>query len=381
MPFEERSIMSQREEMCRLAVQEGANRRQLSERYGISPPVLYKWLHRFEVAGVAGLGDLSRRPHTSPERTEEAVEAAVLAVRDQHPAWGGRKIQRVLAREGLAAPAASTITAILKRHGRIDPAASEAATPFTRFEHDAPNRMWQMDYKGHFAIDSGRCHPLTVLDDHSRFALCLAACPNQTGATVTDRLTATFRRYGLPEAMVMDNGSPWGDGPGSPWTPLTVWLLQLGIRVAHGRPYHPQTQGKDERFHRTLKAELISTRRFRDLAECQQSFDAWRHVYNAKRPHQALAMAVPADRYRPSTRSFPERLGPPEYAPGDIVRKVQHGGFISFKGRAIRLCKAFHGHALALRPTNTDGVWDACFGAHRVAQVDLRHPVLSDQHV
>jgi transposase InsO family protein len=354
MPFREVSVMLQREEFVRLASQAGSNVTELCGRYGISRKTGYKWLgRRAALDDVGWSADQSRRPHGSPHRTAAAVEALVLAVRDTHPAWGGRKIQRVLQRAGQAAPSASTITAILARHGRIDAAAGRA--PFLRFEHAAPNRLWQMDFKGHFAIDTGRCHPLTVLDDHSRFALCLSACPDETGVRVKDRLCAAFRRYGLPEAMVMDNGSPWGDGPGSPWTPLTVWLLQLGIRVAHGRPYHPQTQGKDERFHRR--------------------FDDWRHVYNTVRPHQAIAMAVPADRYRISPVRFPERIDPPDYAPGEIVRKVQHGGLISFKGRQIRLCKAFRGHAVALRPTDIDGLWNACFGVHRIAQVDLRDPL------
>ena len=375
MPFSEVSVMSQREEFARLASQAGANIAELCRRYGISRKTGYKWLGRFDVGKVGWSGDASRRPHHSPERTQPAVEAAVLAVRDLHPTWGGRKIRRVLERSGTSSPAASTITAILARHSRIDPAASLSATPFQRFEHAAPNQLWQMDFKGHFATDAGRCHPLTVLDDHSRFSLCLAACPNETGITVKDRLTATFRRYGLPEAMVMDNGAPWGDGPGSPWTPLTVWLLQLGIRVAHGRPYHPQTQGKDERFHRTLKAEVLAYRHFRDLADCQGRFDSWRAIYNTFRPHQAIGLAVPADRYCMSQRPFPERLQPPQYASTEIIRKVQHGGFISFKGHQVRLCKAFRGHSIALRPTDRDGVWQACLGAYRIAQVDLRDPL------
>jgi len=321
------------------------------------------------------MADRSRRPHTSPGQTAQVLEAAVVAVRRAHPAWGGRKIRHVLISDGLTAPSTSTITAILRRHGLLDEATSSQHHPFVRFERASPNELWQMDFKGHFAIDAGRCHPLTVLDDHSRFSVCLSACANETAVTVRERLTTAFRLYGLPEAMVMDNGSPWGDGPGSPWTPLTVWFLQLGIRVAHGRPYHPQTQGKDERFHRSFKAEVLTCSRFRDLAQCQQSFDRWRHIYNNRRPHEALGMAVPADRYQASCRSFPDHLEPPEYASTEIVRKVQNGGLIHFRGREIRLCKAFKGHNLALRPTVEDGVWDACFGPHRIAQVDLRNPV------
>jgi transposase InsO family protein len=374
MPFLERSIMVQREEFVRLASQPDCNHAELCRRYGISRRTGYKWLERYRSVerDAFWMADRSRRPHSSPERTSLAMEAKVLAVRDAHPAWGGRKIRRVLARDGVAPPAVSTITGILARHGCIDPAASRQSAAFRRFEHEAPNRLWQMDFKGHFAIDDGRCHPLTVLDDHSRFSLCLAACANERGVTVRQRLTAAFRRYGLPEAMVMDNGAPWGDGPGSPWTPLTVWMLQLGIRVAHGRPYHPQTQGKDERFHRTLKAEVLDGRRFRDLQECQRRFDDWRHLYNTYRPHQAIGMEVPADRYRASLRSFPTRLDPPSYATGEVVRKVQEGGIISFKGKEIRVGKAFKGCCLALRPTEIDGGWRICLGAHAIRTLDFR---------
>jgi len=375
MPFAEVSIVSHREEFVRLAIRGGVHFSELCRRFGVSRQTGDKWLRRYRARrpGEPWSADRSRRPHRSPGRTTPEVESAVLAVRDAHPAWGGRKIRHVLQRRGQTAPAASTISAILARHGRIDDDAP-SARPFTRFEHAAPNLLWQMDFKGHVALAEGRCHPLCVLDDHSRFSLCLAACGDQTGATVKERLHAAFRRYGLPEAMLMDNGPPWGDGPGSPWTPLTVWLLQLGIRVTHGRPYHPQTQGKEERFHRTLKAKVLSCQRFCDLAQCQRRFDQWRHVYNAERPHEALAMAVPADRYRPSTRAFPEHPAPPEYAPGETLRKVQDGGLISFRGREFRICKAFKGHRLALRPTNTDGVWNVCFGAKQIAQVDSRDP-------
>src|SRR5262249_28011286 len=157
--------------------------------------------------------------------------------------------------------------------------------PYQRFEHDAPNCLWQMDFKGHFATQTARCHPLTVLDDHSRFAVGLQACPDQRTETVKDRLTHIFRRYGLPQRMTRDNGSPWGSDADHRFTPLTVWLMRLDIRVSHSRPYHPQTQGKDERFHKTLGLELLRDRFFRDLAQAQRCFDDWRYVYNLQRPH------------------------------------------------------------------------------------------------
>ena len=201
-----------------------------------------------------------------------------------------------------------------------------------------------MDFKGHFAHDAGHCHPLTLLDDHLRFSLCLEACANQRGATVAASLVPTFERYGLPRRMVFDNGSPRGNGPRDPYTPLGVWLLRLGIAISHSRPYHPQTLGKDERFHRSLKAEVLQGRRFRDLGHCRKAFAAWRHVYNLERPHEALDMAVPASRYQPNPRAYPPTPPAIEYAAGDRVRKVQHGGRVDFMGKAWRLPKAFRSY-------------------------------------
>ena len=230
-----------------------------------------------------------------------------------------------------------------------------------------------MDFKGHFATDSGRCHPLTVLDDHSRFALGLLACGDERAETVQGHLTVLFRRYGLPERLLCDNGSPWGGGtPKQPYTGLGVWLLRLGVGLGHGRPSHPQTQGKDERFHRTLKAEVLQGRQFAGLVDCQRGFDRWREVDNHRRPHAALGLAVPASRYRPSERPFPEALPIWEYGPADAVRKVSVDGTISFRGRPIELGKAFRGERVAIRPTLEDGIFGVYFGVHRVAQADLR---------
>jgi transposase InsO family protein len=373
MPFVERTNVSLREEFARLAVQEGANVSELCRRYGISRKTGYKWIQRRSTEASADWpSDRSRRPKTSPKRTKPEIEEAVLKVRAEHPAWGGRKIRQVLLRDAAeVVPSASTVTAILGRHDRIASQASRAAAAFIRFERETPNQLWQMDFKGHFALSSGRCHPLTVLDDHSRFSLCLAACANEQTLTVKERLTEVFRRYGLPEAMIMDNGPPWGDGPGSPWTPLTVWLLQLGVRISHGRPYHPQTQGKDERFHRTFKAEVLAAQSFSDLARCQVRFDEWRNEYNTIRPHEALNLDVPANRYQISQRAFPDKLLPPEYADADVVRKVTQDGTFSFKGRILKLSKAFRGHSIALRPKDDKGSWTACFGAHKIKTFDL----------
>jgi transposase InsO family protein len=375
MPFCEVSVMDQKREFVMFALSEGANVRELCRRFRISPTTGYRWIERYQSEGLAGLIERSRRPHSSPQRTASAVEAKVLKVRDEsNNVWGGRKIKDWLEKDGEPdVPAASTITAILRRHDRLTEAtAAQHPGPWQRFEREAPNELWQMDFKGHFAIDSGRCHPLTTLDDHSRFNLVLSACGNEQSRTVRRELETTFRCYGMPLSMLMDGGPPWSDPGGEPYTGLSVWLLRLGIRVLHGRPRHPQTQGKEERFHRTLKAEVISGRSFSDLADCQRAFDKWRPRYNHERPHQALDMATPAERYRPSPRCFPEVLPAIEYAPGDQIRKVDSDGFISFKNRPWRIGKAFRGELVALRPTTEDGVFSVHYCSHRIASLDLR---------
>jgi len=372
MAWREVSVMDQRREFVRLASQEGVNRRELCRRFEISPDIGYKWLQRF-AAGDDVLADRSRRPQHSPGRSDSAVEARVLEVRDAHPAWGARKIARCLERAGLHPPAISTVHAILVRHGRVAEPGGTPGQPYQRFEKEAPNLLWQMDFKGHVPLERGMsCHPLTMIDDHSRYALCLAACADEQSRTVQGQLERTLRRYGLPQAIFVDNGSPWGDPAGEPWTRLAVWLLKLGVRVIHSRPYHPQSRGKNERFHRTLKAEVFAFKRFSTLGEVQRAFDRWRTVYNLERPHEALDQEVPASRYRPSVRPMPSRLPEVEYDQGEIVRTVgTTKTYVSFKGRLWKVPQAFRGERVAIRPTATDGQYRIYFGAHHVADIDL----------
>lgn len=374
MPWQARSIVSQREEFVVLASVPGANVSRLCERFGISRQTGHLWIKRFAAGGRPALMDRSRRPVHSPERTEARMEARVLSLRDAHPAWGGRKIKARLEQMGHAAvPAASTISAILRRHGRITPEASEASTPWTRFEHERPNDLWQMDFKGPIATSRGVCHALTVLDDHSRFAVGVRACRNQRTPTVRGELTRLFEVYGLPWRMLADNGPPWAADRGEHWTTLKVWLLKLGVVVIHGRPYHPQTQGKDERFHRTLNAELLRRADFRDVRHAQSLLDPWRDVYNLQRPHEAIGLKPPASRYRPSERAMPTRPSEHEPSPGQEARVVKEGGHVRFAGRRWYLGKAWDQETIGLRENEAeDGVTDVFFGPYRIAQLDRR---------
>lgn len=378
MPWEEVTVVSQRQEFVLLAEQPAANRRELCRRFGISPKTGYKWLGRFASEGPEGLLDQSRRPRGSPTRSDEALELRIVELRDRYPDWGGRKLRALLLSEGLeTVPSASTVTAILRRHGRLDAARSAAATAWQRFEHEAPNQLWQMDFKGHIPLVGAglrRCHPFTVLDDHSRFNLCLRACPSEREETVQEALTDVFRRYGLPLRITADNGSPWGNTNSRSLTALGAWIVRLGIALSHSRPYHPQTQGKDERFHRTLKAELLVRQSFDSLVSAQDAFDRWRDRYNLVRPHEALALQPPVSHYRPSPRPFPEALPPIEYDSADQVRKVQGKGQIYFRGRELLVGRGLAGLPVALRRTPEDHLWDVFFCHQRIAQVDLAVP-------
>lgn len=375
MPWREVSVMEQRREFVRLAMMEEANRRDLCRRFEISPEIGYKWLARAD-AGDMELADRSRRPHVSPGRSPATTEAAVLAVREAHPAWGARKIKAWLEARGTPAPAVSTVHQILRRHGRIEPFPSSPGKAWTRFEKEEPNALWQMDFKGWVRLTSGEpCHPLTMLDDHSRFSPCLAACANQQGATVKGHLEQAFRRHGLPKAFFVDNGPPWGQSTGERWTRLEVWLLKLGVRVLHSRPYHPQSRGKIERFHRSLAAEVFALRAFDSFAQVQRAFDRWRETYNHERPHEALDQACPVSRYRVSPRFMPDQVPSPQYDEHDIIRTVSTTkAYVRFKGRLWRVPKAFQGERLALRPLDRDGLYGVFFASHQVGSIDLTQP-------
>ena len=269
--------MSQRHEFVMLFEQDGVNRRELCRRFGISPTIGYRLWARYRQEGHAGLADRSRRPQRSPGRSSAAMEALVLAVREEHPAWGGHKIcRRLQDLKHPAVPSASTITAILHRQGCIAGAAQAGHKPFERFERAAPNELWQMDYKslplartgGHFATRAGRCHPLTVVDDHSRYAVGLRACGDERGGTVQAALTAIFQQYGLPERMLMDNGSPWGSDAAAP--PHLAdrmaararrrgqpWPTVSSADPGQGRAVSPHPDGRGDRAARLCRSRRV----------------------------------------------------------------------------------------------------------------------------
>jgi transposase InsO family protein len=375
MPWNVKDTMSLREEFVCLAATRTLAFSELCRRFNISRQTGYKWLKRHTMDDEGGLGDRSRRPHHSPARSSDEIAQAVIALRQAH-GWGGRKISRRLQDLGLSdVPAPATVTEILRRHGLIEPRETAQRTPWQRFEHAHPNALWQMDFKGDFpTLEAGRCYPLTVLDDHSRFNIVLSACARTTTQVVQAELDKAFRCYGLPARINVDNGAPWGS-PSAPGqlTELAVWMIRLGIRISYSRPYHPQTNGKDERFHRSLKAEVLQRYAFTTHAHVQQELQRWRSVYNTERPHEALGMDTPLTRYRPSPRAMPEHLPEPEYSADDLVLRVNSNGLVRLHGQALRLSIALKGLSVAARPNpEKDGVIELWFAHHRVAKLDLK---------
>lgn len=378
MPWNEVSAVDLRREFVSLAGNEKANIRLLCQRFGISAKTAYKWLGRFAQGGAEALADRSRRPHSSPHRTESDLEQSVLALRNEHPAWGGRKLARRLSDLGLEeVPAPSTVTEILRRHERLGtPDGEGRQRRYHSFEHEAPNQLWQIDFKSPLQTPRGVCHTLTVLDDHSRYNLVLHACRKPGMKEVQPALIDAFRRYGLPIRINGDNGAPWGSPrePSHGISKLTVWLIRLGIRISHSRPYHPQTNGKDERFHRSLDREVLDVKGFADRAQLQAELDRWRRCYNHERPHEALGLAVPASRYKASPRPYPDSLPAIEYGPGDTVVRVTWNGEYRAFGRRWKAPTALMGLDIALRPASQDKeeIYDLFFCHQRFGKLDLR---------
>lgn len=368
--------MSSRLEFVTLATAQGANIRALCRSFGISPQTAYKLLGRFKEQGLEGLQERSRKPHSSPRRSSAELESLILDLNEKYPCWGPRKLAALLP-EDLIKPHPNTVSAILRRHERKVLASTDVQSPATkRFEHEAPNLLWQMDFKGHFALTdpkAGRCFPLTVLDDHSRFAICLKACSGETGDQVKPALIEAFKTYGLPERITCDNGNPWGTPKQNGITKIEVWLIRVGVQISHSRPSHPQTQGKDERFHRTLKRELLCRSGFNSLQACQQALDGWRDQYNLIRPHHALDQKPPISRYTASARSYPDRLPTVEYDTGDEVRKVRDNGCINFLGRQLFVGEGLAGEPVAIRESDTDGLFHIIFCNRKVSEIDLRN--------
>ena len=327
MPWESRTVEDQRREFAQAAIH-CSNFSALCREFGIDRHTGYKWKARYEAQQP--LADKSRRPHSSPARTPEDVEQLILAVRADNPGWGARTIRDVLLAEGHRnIPCSKTVNNILHRYGCIRPEESQKRQPFIRFEKALCNQMWQADFKGEFRMgDNNYCYPLTILDDHSRYSLKIAPRLS-TANVVIPVFTEAFREFGIPDCILSDNGVQFA-GFKKGYTQFERWLMDLDILPVHGRIKHPQTQGKIERFHRTMKQELLNHTEIADIADAEIKLCNWRDKYNNVRPHEALGMKRPGDVYTPSQRQYTENIKKYEYGGAYHVIKVNSWGYVRF---------------------------------------------------
>ena len=334
-----KTVSDSRFALCHLVRSGGLAVAVAARRFGVSRKTANKWLKIFDQdpqAGAGALEDRSRRPASSPLRTSEKIAEQALAWRDRRN-WGARKIHTVLKKESDQTPSIRTITAILARHGRIKPKAEPA--PLQRFERPLPNQLWQLDFKGPVEVDRQKLMPLTILDDHSRYLLAFEPCTDLTMNTAWNVLWRVFDQAGLPEQILCDNafsGRASYRPAGLSW--FDSRLVRLGIAPCHGRPYHPQTQGKVEAVHKTFVRELYDFNARKDnLEHFTQDCHAWRNIYNTERPHQALGDQPPVLRWTPSPRARPAKLPEVTYPAGSVLRHVCEHGRISYKKYRI-LC-------------------------------------------
>lgn len=371
MPWDERTVEMVREEFVKRVLSKEQSKSALCREYGISRPTGDKWIKRYQSGQC--LSNRSKAPHRHPNRVDEDLEQLIVDTRKQYPAIGAVKIRRMLEDEGtLDLPSTKTINNIFHRHGLITPEATLAATPVKRFEKSYPNEMLQADFKGEFMMSNGKyCFPLCITDDHSRFSLCCEAMENQTYSSVKPIIRRVFEEYGLPFSFLCDNGNPWGVAQKSGYTKFEVWMMEHGVLVLHGRGWHPQTQGKQERFNGSLKRECLHYKHFADIQEAQLGFDEYRKFYNEKRPHHALKLATPSTRYTPSEHKYSDKVEEWEYPSEYEVCTVKGNGYFRYKGKAYFLSEAFVDKQIAVRESHLPGQITLVFRQFRIGRIDV----------
>lgn len=345
MAWRTRDVEEQRMRFVVAASRREKSLTELCAEFEISRPTGYGWLKRYQEGGIAGMQEMSRRPHHSPARTGAALEQRVVELRRARPDWGARKIQHLLRRAGIELPA-STIHRIFLRHQLVRDRDRQPLA-WRRFERAQPNQLWQMDFKGPKGWDQP-VGPLSVLDDHSRYALALENTGSTQARGVQAVLERVFRESGVPEEMLMDHGTPWFNTQGRMgWSQFTVWLMDQDVSLRFSGYQHPQTQGKVERFHRSLTAALLRRGTPAD-SQRQNGLNDFRQEYNCVRPHEALQMKTPDQVWHQSPRAFQESPSVWEYPAGSEVKEIDHNGQFRLHRQRHYITKALAGREVGL---------------------------------
>jgi putative transposase len=378
MPWKEVRPLDQRMELIEAYESRLFSVVELSERLGISRKTAYKWIHRYETSGVPGLTELSRAPHSCPHQTASHIEEALIALRRRHRHWGPRKLLVVLAQErpflAERLPAASTAGEMLKRAGLVE----KRRRRIRPGDHGGvalhapePNDVWSADFKGEFLTkDANWCYPFTLTDACSRYLLRCDAKSSTEHTGAQQSCERIFAEVGLPRAIRTDNGCPFSSRTIGGLSQLSVWWMKLGIvhqRIQRGKP---QQNGRHERMHRTLKAETARPPA-QNLKHQQERFDRFQKEYNLERPHEALEMKTPASVWRPSSRNLPTKLPEPEYPGHLVVRSVNQGGCMTFRGHSFHVSLVLARERVALEEVD-DGVWSMFFYNTLLGRLDER---------
>lgn len=376
MPWVARSIMEERFRFVELVRSGEYTITEACSIFGISRQTGHKWLGRYEAEGIEGLEDRSRAPHSCPHRTSSRTEKEILEAWSAHRDWGPKKLRGWWLRRhpGADWPAPSTVGVVLARHGRTRQRRRRAtiAPHPGRPEPRAwgPNELWTSDFKGEFRTRDGLwCYPLTVADQSSRFLLGCRALPSTRIDGVRPALTRVFEEYGLPRAILTDNGPPFSSPGLCRLSRLSVWWIRLGIVPVLIEPGHPEQNGRHERMHRSLKPKTRPA-----AASCrgqQRVFDRFRQEFNDERPHEALDGRTPSDLYRPSNRPFPSKLPSLEYDEGWEVRRVCGNGCLVWHNEFVSISRVLIGEYVGLRETG-DGIWSVYFGPRLLGKLDER---------
>ena len=378
MPWNRTDPMEERIRFVMEAKSDVFQMSELCQRYGVSRKTGYKWLQRYRQEGLAGLQDRSRAPRHCPHRTPQAIADILIEARHQRPHWGaGMLMDRLKRRQPeVKWPATSTAQEILKQAGLIQPKRRRRrrqGSPHSPLQlgEVAPHEVLTADFKGEFRTRDRRyCYPLTIADHTSRYLLACRAFSSTAGGPVKQVFREIFREYGLPRAILTDNGTPFATTGVARLSRLAVWWIRLGIQPLRIQPGHPEQNPRHERMHRTLKQETTRPPARNPLSQ-QQVFDRFREEYNQERPHQGLQAKTPADVYRRSTRAYPKRLLPLEYLGHWEIRRVSPNGCLSFKRKVLFLSHALEGQKVGLEETK-EGIWSFYFGPVLLGRYDER---------
>lgn len=355
MPWRSERMIDQRAEFVLRAKRKEMSVRALCAEYGITTKTGYKWLNRYAAQGFDGLYELSRRPASHKAQLEERVVCELVRLKHAHPSWGPRKVGELYRRIHGSAPSESSVKRVLERAGLVARRRRRSVAADQRLIRPEvsvePNHIWTVDFKGWWIMPgSGRCEPLTIRDDYSRYLLEIRALTTKTSAVVRSAFERVFGEYGLPRIIRSDNGTPFACSRAPlGLSRLSAWWLSLGISLDRIRPGHPEENGGHERMHLDMRREL-QQRITGGVAEHQAAFDIWRQEFNWERPHEALSMRTPGEVYRRSARGLEEASTLIDYPFGWLPRRVSGSGTIRIGKRQLFVSGSLSGWVVGLEP-------------------------------